>query len=99
MEMDESLYNLLKGSNQIVHNRGRALAYLGNAEKKRPRDDIEAIAEEDMIDKDEGKTRHRYALKEKLKPIAPLNSTTATLPLKTANLSMNLFSQPHNLTG
>jgi hypothetical protein len=52
-----------------------------------------------MIDKDEGKTRHRYALKEKLKPIAPLNSTTATLPLKTANLSMNLFSQPHNLTG
>ena len=38
MEMDESLYNLLMGSNQIVHNRGRALAYLGNAEKKRSRD-------------------------------------------------------------
>ena len=40
MEMDASLYNLLKGSNQIVHNRGRALAYLGNAEKKRTRDEF-----------------------------------------------------------
>jgi hypothetical protein len=38
--MDASLYNLLKGSNQIVHNRGRALAYLGNAEKKRTRDEF-----------------------------------------------------------
>jgi hypothetical protein len=27
--------DLLKNSNQIIHNRGRALAYLGNAEKKR----------------------------------------------------------------
>jgi hypothetical protein len=40
MEMNESLYDLLKGSNQIVHNRGRALAYLGNAEKKRTRDEF-----------------------------------------------------------
>ncbi|TNV67672.1 hypothetical protein FGO68_gene4009 [Halteria grandinella] len=29
------MYNLVMNSNQIVHNRGRALAYLGNAHKKR----------------------------------------------------------------
>ena len=45
MEMDQSLYNLLMGSNQIVHNRGRALAYLGNAEKKRGRDEFAAAAD------------------------------------------------------
>ena len=37
MEMDVDLYNLLMGSNQIVHNRGRALAYLGGADRKRDR--------------------------------------------------------------
>ena len=42
MQMDESLYNLLMGSNQIVHNRGRALAYLGNADRKRNRADMNA---------------------------------------------------------
>ena len=35
LEMDYEIYNLLKSSNQIVHNRGRALAYLGGADKKR----------------------------------------------------------------
>jgi hypothetical protein len=33
--MAQEMYNLIMNSNQIVHNRGRALAYLGNAEKKR----------------------------------------------------------------
>ena len=42
MEMDLDLYNLLMGSNQIVHNRGRALAYLGGAERKRARADMNA---------------------------------------------------------
>jgi len=42
MEMDLDLYNLLMGSNQIVHNRGRALAYLGGADRKRSRADMNA---------------------------------------------------------
>jgi hypothetical protein len=33
------------GSNQIVHNRGRALAYLGNAEKKRSREELAATGD------------------------------------------------------
>jgi len=33
--MAQEMYNLVMNSNQIVHNRGRALAYLGNAHKKR----------------------------------------------------------------
>ena len=39
MEMEAGLYNLIMGSNQIVYNRGRALAYLGGADKKRNRPD------------------------------------------------------------
>lgn len=35
MEMDASLYHLLMGSNQIVHNRGKALSYLGGGDRKR----------------------------------------------------------------
>ena len=35
MQMDAGLFELIMGSNQIVHNRGRALAYLGGADKKR----------------------------------------------------------------
>lgn len=31
------VFELVMGSNQVVHNRGRALAYLGNADKKRRR--------------------------------------------------------------
>jgi len=40
LEMDFEIYNLLKGSNQIVHNRGKALSYMN--EKKRPRDPTDA---------------------------------------------------------
>jgi len=32
--MAQEMYNLIMSSNQIVHNRGRALAYLGNGHKK-----------------------------------------------------------------
>jgi hypothetical protein len=60
--MDESLYNLLMGSNQIVHNRGRALAYLGNAEKKRGRNEF-ATTGDANVDSDGEQARHRYALK------------------------------------
>ena len=35
MQMDASLFALIQNSNQVVHNRGRALAYLRNAGKKR----------------------------------------------------------------
>ena len=35
IEMSTEMYQLIMNSNQIVHNRGRALAYLGNADKKR----------------------------------------------------------------
>ena len=35
MMMDASLFALISGSNQVVHNRGRALAYMNNADKKR----------------------------------------------------------------
>ena len=71
MEMDQSLYNLLMGSNQIVHNRGRALAYLGNGEKKRGRDQFAATGDAN-IESDVDQARHRYALKQKLKPKDPL---------------------------
>lgn len=37
MEMTTEIYHLLMSSNQIVHNRGRALAYLGGGDKKRAR--------------------------------------------------------------
>ena len=40
LEVDYEIYNLLKGSNQIVHNRGKALSYMN--EKKRPRDPTDA---------------------------------------------------------
>jgi hypothetical protein len=33
--MAQEMYNLVMNSNQIVHNRGRALAFLGNSYKKR----------------------------------------------------------------
>lgn len=33
--MAVEMYNLIMGSSQIVHNRGRALAYIGNGDKKR----------------------------------------------------------------
>ena len=36
LEVDFEIYNLLKSSKQIVHNRGKALSYIN--EKKRPRD-------------------------------------------------------------
>jgi len=51
--MAQEMYNLIMGSSQIVHNRGRALAYLGNAEKKRkqPGDDGKA-----------SRAKHQYAL-------------------------------------
>jgi len=37
MEIDREMFQLLMGSNQIIHNRGRALAYMGNADRKRDR--------------------------------------------------------------
>jgi len=97
MEMDESLYNLLMGSNQIVHNRGRALAYLGNAEKKRSRDEF-ANTEDANLDSGNEQVRHRYALKEKLRPIVPLSSTPPELPQRQTALSKNLHAFPHDLT-
>ena len=36
VEVDYEIYNLIKNSNQIVHNRGKALSYMND--KKRPRD-------------------------------------------------------------
>lgn len=37
IEMDQFLYDLIKGSNQIVHNRGKALSYLtGDRKRKEP---------------------------------------------------------------
>jgi hypothetical protein len=50
--MDFEIYNLLKGSNQIVHNRGKALSYMN--EKKRPRDPTDAAL------------RHEYEKKRQL---------------------------------
>jgi hypothetical protein len=50
--VDYEIYNLLKSSNQIVHNRGKALSYMN--EKKRPRDPTDATA------------RHEYDKKRQL---------------------------------
>jgi hypothetical protein len=63
------------GSNQIVHNRGRALAYLGNAEKKRGREEFAATAEANLDSHGE-QARHRYDLKQKLKPNDPLKKVS-----------------------
>lgn len=41
LEVDYEIYNLLKGSNQIVHNRGKALSYMN--EKKRARDPTDGV--------------------------------------------------------
>ena len=41
LEMDYEIYNLLKSSNQIVHNRGKALSYMN--EKKRARDSTDTV--------------------------------------------------------
>ena len=41
LEMDYEIYNLLKSSNQIVHNRGKALSYMN--EKKRARDPTDTV--------------------------------------------------------
>ena len=35
LQMNAELFDLIQGSNQILHNRGGALAYMGNADKKR----------------------------------------------------------------
>ena len=52
LEVDFEIYNLLKSSNQIVHNRGKALSYMN--EKKRPRDPTDMSL------------RHEYEKKRKL---------------------------------
>jgi hypothetical protein len=66
------------GSNQIVHNRGRALAYLGNAEKKRSREEFAATGDPN-VDSHGEQARHYYALKQKLKPKDPLKIATNSL--------------------
>jgi hypothetical protein len=40
LEIEADLFKLLMSSNQIIHNRGRALAYMGGADKKRGRDEL-----------------------------------------------------------
>lgn len=34
LEVDQGMYALLMGSNQVIHNRGRALAYLSGLKKR-----------------------------------------------------------------
>lgn len=70
MEMPKELYSLLMNSNQIVHNRGRALAYFGNADKKRKRDETELSGDEEHFAR--RKEVHKYELKTQLgfKPAA-----------------------------
>ena len=38
MVLDPTMYQLIMNSNQIVHNRGKALSYLAGADKKRKAD-------------------------------------------------------------
>lgn len=52
LEVDFEIYNLLKNSNQIVHNRGKALSYMN--ENKRARDPSDQVV------------RHDYEIKRKL---------------------------------
>jgi len=52
LEVDFEIYNLLKNSNQIVHNRGKALSYMN--ENKRARDPSDQVV------------RHEYEIKRKL---------------------------------
>jgi hypothetical protein len=48
LEIEAHLFRLLMGSNQIIHNRGRALAYMGGGDKKRGRADFNAGGDDDM---------------------------------------------------
>jgi hypothetical protein len=52
VDMDFEIYNLLKSSNQIVHNRGKALSYMND--KKRPREADNVLP------------RHQYEVKRSL---------------------------------
>ena len=77
MEMDAELYNLLMRSNQIVHNRGRALCYLGNADKKRNRADMNANG--GGIDSNgslgQKQKRHPFSKKQELRYNPPMYRT------------------------
>ena len=60
LTIDREMYALLMGSNQIVHNRGRALAYMGNAEKKR-------LPDGSLPGPKTKRRKHQYELESKLK--------------------------------
>ena len=67
--------DLLKSSNQIIHNRGRALAYLGNAEKKRKYqggagDNLAGSDDEGVFVK-VPRVKHQYELKANIVNYAP----------------------------
>ena len=62
------MYQLIMNSNQIVHNRGRALAYLGNADKKRKANVVNYGSDEAEEDNGRQKSeRHQYDLKTSLR--------------------------------
>ena len=67
MEMSQELFHILINSNQVVHNRGRALAYLGGGEKKRSREAANLPDDED-VDFGGGSRRvvHQYKRKQEL---------------------------------
>lgn len=62
-EVDRNLFELIKGSNQIIHKRGRVLGYLGGEDKKRKLQ--AADFEDEAMRDDEGpeakRIRHKYA--------------------------------------
>ena len=61
LTIDREMYALLMGSNQIVHNRGRALAYMGNAEKKR------LLPDGSLPGPKTKRKKHQYELESKLR--------------------------------
>jgi hypothetical protein len=53
LEVDQGMYALLMSSNQIIHNRGRALAYLSGMKKRGNNDD--SMADEENKNDQRGK--------------------------------------------
>lgn len=83
--LDPTMYELIRNSNQIVHNRGKALSYLGNADKKRRHGDIDGAEEVRP-----SKPRHEYKRKMEIHnytnpPGFNLNATMANVLSKSSS--------------
>lgn len=94
LEVDQGMYALLMGSNQIIQNRGRALAYLSGL-KKRGNPDNSMVDEEAKSDKRSNAERKKP---HEFKRTATLNPQTSKPQVVSAINSMHR-GVPASLSG